>query len=119
MAVVPSNANLTTWLGTGAATTTPASATPGYYIPRANVQAYIGNDALITDDIRDFLFSVLSKCAETYNTPKVAADTRPTKVTVTRALDTLSNPKKAIFTVIIETATVTETPVTATLPTYS
>lgn len=119
MALVPANANLTTWLGTGAAITSPATASqPGYFIPRANVQALVGGDAVITDDIRDFLYSVLTLCADAYSQPKATADTRPTKVVVTKNIDSLSSPKKVIFTVSLDAATVVTTPDQITLPTF-
>lgn len=119
MALVPADGSMATWLGSGSGTTaTSTTAGAGFWIPKAAVQAYVGSDAFVTDDIRDFLFSVLSKCADSYGTPKATTDTRPTKIVVTKTLDTVSNPKKAIFTVILEASTITVPPNTITLPSF-
>lgn len=118
MALVPANATLTTWLGTGASTT--GSAAAGYFIPAANVATYIpaAGDSVITNDIRDFLFSVLSKCADAYSEPKLSTDTRPQSIVVTKSIDTLSSPNRAYFTVAIEASAVTTTPTRISLPTF-
>lgn len=116
MATVPSAADLVTWLGTGAATTGVAAG--GYYIPTANVAAFIGNDGVITNDIRDFLYSVLSLCEAKCTQQIASTDTRPTKISVAKTTDTLSNPKKVRFVVTLEAATVANPAETITLPTY-
>lgn len=118
MAVQPSDATLATWLGTGAGigvvTTTAGS---HYVIPKAGVQAYIGNDAVITDDIRDFLFSVLSKLADTYSGELTTGNTRPTKVVITKALSTVNNT--AAFSVRIDTSSIVLPADYATVPVYA
>lgn len=117
MATVPSSANLSTWLGSGAGTTGQNAS--GYWIPAALVGAPVGNDSpVITDDIRDFLFSVLTLCEQQYTQQISLNDTRPTKISVAKSLDTLSNPKKVRFVVTLEAATITQPIDTVTLPTY-
>lgn len=117
MATVPATADLVTWLGTGAATTGVAAS--GYYIPAANVGAFINNDSpTITNDIRDFLYSVLSLCEAKCTQQIASTDTRPTKISVAKTTDTLSNPKKVRFVVTLEAATVSNPAETITLPTY-
>ena len=103
MAVTPAK-ELANWLGTGAATTTPASATAGYYIPAANVGGYLGaaGDTTITDDIRDFLHSVLSKSYETYSQPRSGTDNAPAGFTVTRGFVKQADGKyQIVYTVAI------------------
>jgi basic membrane lipoprotein Med (substrate-binding protein (PBP1-ABC) superfamily) len=117
MATVPAAADLVSWLGTGAAITGVAAS--GYYIPAANVGAFIGNDSpTITNDIRDFLYSVLSLCEAKCTQQIAAADTRPTKISVAKSTDNLSNPKKIRFVVTLDAATITNPAETITLPTY-
>jgi hypothetical protein len=116
MATVPAAADLVSWLGTGAATTGVAAG--GYYIPTANVAPFIGNDAVITNDIRDFLYSVLSLCEAKCTQQIASTDTRPTKISVAKSTDNLSNPKKVRFVVTLEAATVSNPAETITLPTY-
>ena len=117
MATVPSTATLATWLGTGAGTTGVAAS--GYWIPAALVGAPVGNDSpTITNDIRDFLFSVLTLCEAQCTQQIATTDTRPTKISVTKSLDNLSNPKKVRFVVTLEAATITQPIDTITLPTY-
>jgi hypothetical protein len=116
MATVPSSATLSTWLGSGANTTGVAAS--GYYIPAANVASFVGNDGLITNDIRDFLYSVLSLCEQKCTQQISSDDARPTKISVAKTTDVLNNPKKVRFVVTLEAATVSNPAETITLPTY-
>jgi hypothetical protein len=116
MATVPSSPTLATWLGAGAGTTGVAAS--GYWIPAANVATPVGNDGVITNDIRDFLFSVLTLCEQQCTQQIATADTRPTKILVSKSLDNLSNPKKVRFVVTLEAATINQPVETITLPTY-
>lgn len=116
MALVPATSDLGTWLGVGANTTGVAAS--GYFIPAANVAPYVGSDSVITNDIRDFLYSVLSLCEEKCTQQILAVDTRPTKISVAKTTDTLSNPKRVRFVVTLEAATVNNPAETITLPTY-
>jgi len=82
MAVSPGQ-TLANWLGT--ASVSGSVGAQNYVIGQAGIEKYIGDDTLITDDIRDFLFSVLSKCADSYaNTP--TGSTKPASVSVTRSI---------------------------------
>lgn len=120
MALVPVDSTLASWIGSGAGTTaSTTTANEGYWIPKALVQAAVGADTAITNDIRDFLYSVLSRAAASYTQPIASGDTRPTKVAVTRTTDTISAQKKVVFTVVIDAATVVQTPDSITLPTYA
>ena len=93
MAVQPASVALSTWLGTGAGIT--GSATAGFFIPKANVQAYVGAttglDANISDDIRDFLFSVLSAAAAVYNADLTAGNTRPATFNISKSTNATTN----------------------------
>jgi hypothetical protein len=115
MATVPSSASLATWLGAGASTSGSGS---GYFIPVALVGTPVGNDGAITDDIRDFLFSVLTLCENTYSQQIAVTDTRPTKISITKNLDNISNPKKVSFFVTLEASTITQPVDSITLPSY-
>jgi len=119
MAVKPVDATLTTWLGTGAATTGVAAG--GYYIPTANIAKYIGSggaDAVISNDVRDFLFSVLSKCEETYSAELPTGDTRATGIVITKAVSTINST--VTFSVRLTGVTVTQpSDYIASLPTYA
>jgi hypothetical protein len=116
MATVPSSATLATWLGAGASTQSGT----GYFIPAALVGTPVGNDSpTITDDIRDLLFSVLTLCEKTYSQQIATTDTRPTKISITKNLDNLSNPKKVSFFVTLEASTITQPVDSITLPSYS
>jgi hypothetical protein len=121
MAIKPADALLTTWIGTGAATTSPASATSGYFIPTALVSKYVGSggaDASISTDIRDFLFSILSKCEESYNVELPSGDTRTTSIVVTKSVSTLTN--SVTFSVRLTGVTVTQpSDYITTLPTWA
>jgi len=92
MALSPANTTIATWLGTGAGITASTLTTgAGFWVPTANVATYKGNDAIIENDIRDFLFSVLSKASDSYNATLTGADTRATSVKVNRIIDTSGN----------------------------
>lgn len=115
MAVVPA-APLTNWLpgaGIAAVTTTAGS---HYTIPKAAVQSYVGGGTDITDDIRDFLFSVLSKCADSYAATPVSPDTRITNVIVSRTTTggTVAGAGTATFSITLRGLTLTQP--TALLP---
>lgn len=103
MAVSPASATLATWLGTGAgiaATTTTAGS--HFVVPKAGVQAYVGNDAVLTDDIRDFLHSCLAKTYDTYASPKASTDTAPTTFNITRSFVKQADGKfQIVYTVSI------------------
>lgn len=104
MAVNPSSATLSTWLGTGAAITSPASATSGFFIPAANVGPGIGSagNTAISDDIRDFLHSTLGKVFEKYYSPIPAADTRPQTFTISRGVALQADGKyQVVYTIAI------------------
>lgn len=119
MAVVPSNASLASWIGSGAGiTASTTSAGQGYWIPKALVQAYVGNDAAVTDDIRDFLFSVLSAIAATNSQEIATTDSRPTTVSVTKVVSSLNN--RVSFSVVLNNTTVTQPQsYVNSLPTYA
>lgn len=120
MALVPANSTLASWIGSGAGTTaSTTTAGEGFWIPKALLVAGVGNDAVITDDVRDFLYTVLSRAAASYTQQIASTDTRPTNVVVTRTTDTISAQKKVVFTVVINASTVTQTPDFITLPTYA
>lgn len=120
MPTQPSTATLATWLGTGAATTTPATTTAGYYIPAANVSGYVGasGNTTITDDVRDFLYSTLSKITDTYNQELTTGNTRPTSFNISRLISNNSN--KVTFTITLNSVSVNQ-PIQfiQTLPTYA
>jgi len=104
MAVNPSSATLATWLGTGAAITTPATASSGFYIPAANVGAAVGTagNTTISDDIRDFLHSNLAKVFEKYYSPIPSTDTRPQSFVISRGISLQSDGKyQVVYTVAI------------------
>jgi len=119
MALVPANATLASWIGSGAGITASTTAAgEGYWIPKALVQTYIGNNTVITDDIRDFLFSVLSAVAATNSQEIATTDTRPTTVNVTKAINNLNN--KVYFSVSINNVTVAQPQAYInTLPSYA
>lgn len=118
MATQPNSAALATWLDTGAAITTPSSATAGYYIPAGNVGAYINNDSIITNDVRDFLYSVLSKINDVYYQELTTGNTRPTTFSIGKLVS--NNNNKVVFTVTLNNVTVTQPKqYIATLPTYA
>ena len=118
MALYPANVQLATWLGTGANNVSPATAANGFYIPAANVSTYVGSggaDASVTNDIRDFLFSVLSKAYDTYTTVP-AGDTAATDVIIGRVLDTANGTIS--FVVTLKDATIVK-PYVSAFGTYS
>lgn len=119
MATQPSSATLPTWLGTDSAITTPTTSTAGYYIPAGNVGPYIGTsgNTTITDDIRDFLFSTLSKINDVYYQELTTGNTRPTTFNISKLIS--NNNNKVVFTVTLNNVTVTQpAQFISTLPTY-
>lgn len=122
MALVPANATLASWIGTGAGTTASSTtAGAGYWIPKALVDEYVGaggTDTNVSDDIRDFLFSVLSKIADTNSQEISTSDTRPTTVSVSRVISTLNN--RVTFSVTLNNVSPTSAPTyIASLPSYA
>jgi hypothetical protein len=108
---------LSQWLGTGAViAATNTTLGSHYVIPKAAIQAYVGNDAVITDDIRDFLFSVLSRLSDVYNEPLQTGNTRVADVVVSRSVNPSSGT--ASFTVTLRDNTYTP-PYLTLLGTYS
>lgn len=92
MALVPANTTIPTWLGTGAGIQASSTVSgDGFWVPKANVATYKGNDAVIENDIRDFLFSILSKANDVYNATLTGTDTRATSVKVNRVIDSSGN----------------------------
>jgi hypothetical protein len=85
MATVPGVA-LTNWIAGAGIAATNTTLGSHYVIPKASVQAYVGNDTVITDDIRDFLFSILSRCADSYSAAVGAGDTKTVDVIVSRVV---------------------------------
>lgn len=120
MATQPSSETMSTWLGANASVTTPSSASPGYYIPAANVGPYVGTsgNTAISNDIRDFLYSVLSKINDVYYQELTTGNTRPTTFNISKLVS--NNNNKVVFTVTLNNITVVQPEdYISTLPTYS
>lgn len=94
MALHPLNTTISTWLGAGSGIQASSTVSgEGFWVPKANVSAYVGatgTDAVITNDIRDMLFSILSRAHQTYTTVP-AGDTRATDIIISRNLDTTNS----------------------------
>jgi len=107
MALHPLNTTIATWLGSGAGIAASSTTSgEGFWVPKANVAAYVGangTDTVITNDIRDMLFSVLSRAHQTYTTVPTG-DTRATDIIISRNLDTANST--VTFAVTLKDATI-------------
>lgn len=116
MAVVPAAA-LTNWLpGAGTGIVNITAAGTYYNIPKAAVMTFTGGTADITDDIRDFLFSVLSRCAESYLATPGTNNSRVTNVIVSRSLSGGLEAGKGVATFSVTLKELTLAAPVATLP---
>jgi hypothetical protein len=118
MAVFPA-VGLANWFGTDAGTIAASGVAPraGYYIPATSTVADItdvGKYALVattvTNDIRDFLFSILSACADRSQAAPPVNDTKRTNMTVIRS----TNPATQVATFSVTFKTIVLTPPVAT-----
>jgi hypothetical protein len=107
MALHPSNTTISTWLGSGAGIQASSTTSgEGFWVPKSNVAGYVGAsgaDTVITNDIRDMLFSILSKAHQTYTTVPIG-DTRATDIIVSRNLDIANST--VTFAITLKDATI-------------
>jgi hypothetical protein len=110
MPLHPLNTTISTWLGAGAGIQASSTTSgEGFWVPKANVAAYVGangNDSVITNDIRDLLFSILSRAHQTYTTVP-AGDTRATDIIISRNLDTANST--VTFAITLKDASIVNT----------